>query len=206
MATKKPTPRARPSTSSARSTSRSTSRSSTSDSRPKKSASARSATSPRKATSKRSRKDQKVRTLTGVDAPPLPPVDASKQARETALLAAQAGLEKKALDVEILDVAGKIDYADLLVLMTGTSDRHVASLVQNIEEELKKHKIRAISVEGMTTANWVLVDFGDVVVHVFQEEAREVYDIGRLWMDASRIPVPTRVQEAPPSSRSVRPG
>jgi ribosome-associated protein len=158
----------------------------------------------KKAPSKRARKTEKKLQLTRMDGPPPRQVDASKAARETALLAAQAALEKKAIDVEILDVAGKIDYADLLVLMTGTSDRHVASLVQGIEEELKKHKIRALSVEGLPTANWVLADFGDVVVHVFQEDAREAYDIGRLWMDASRIPVPARAQETNPNS-SLRP-
>jgi ribosome-associated protein len=106
-----------------------------------------------------------------------------------------AGLEKKAQGVEIVDVAGRVDYADYLVLMTGTSDRHVASLVQSIEDELKKAKARAFSVEGMPEASWVLIDFGDVVVHVFQNETRSLYDIDGLWMDAGRVPVPGRVTD-----------
>ncbi|MCS6900204.1 MAG: ribosome silencing factor [Myxococcales bacterium] len=149
------------------------------------------------APSKRSRKTEKKLALTAVHLPPLEGRSASPQAREVALLAAQAGLDKKALDVEILDVCSHIDYADLLVLMTGTSDRHVASLVQGVEEELRqKKKLKALSVEGLPVANWVLVDFGDVVVHVFREAAREGYDISRLWRDASRIPIPTRVTSA----------
>lgn len=119
-------------------------------------------------------------------------VEGSKQARESALAAAAAGLEKKALDIEIIDVAGKVDYADYLVLMTGTSDRHVASIVQNVEQEAKKRKDEVLSVEGLPIGFWVLVDLGDVVVHVFQEDARGLYDLEGLWMDANRIPLPER--------------
>ncbi len=112
-------------------------------------------------------------------------------ARETALWIAAAALDKKALDLEIIDVSGRVDYADLIVLMTGTSDRHVASLVQGIEADLKEqHRTRPLAVEGMPHASWVLVDYGDVVVHVFQSESRALYDVGGLWMDARRLPVP----------------
>ncbi len=149
------------------------------------------------APSKRARKTEKKLALTAAEVAPLEARSASPQAREIALLAAQAALDKKALDVEILDVTSKIDYTDLLVLMSGTSDRHVASLVQGVEEELRqKKKLKALSVEGLPVANWVLVDFGDVVVHVFQEGVREGYDLGRLWQNASRIPIPTRATPA----------
>jgi ribosome-associated protein len=103
---------------------------------------------------------------------------------------AAAGLEKKALGLEILDVAGRVDYADFLVLMSGRSDRQVASLAQGIEEALRLKGKRALSTEGLPHANWVVMDFGDVVVHVFQEHARSTYDLDGLWMDARRIPVP----------------
>lgn len=115
-------------------------------------------------------------------------VDPAKVARERALQIAAAGLEKKASDVAIIDVYGKVDYADFLVLMTGTSDRHVASIVQGVEDDQRKHGERALSVEGLPIANWVLVDFADVVVHVFQEHARGTYDLDGLWMDATRVP------------------
>lgn len=118
-------------------------------------------------------------------------VGPSDEARELALAAASAGLEKKAVGVEILDVLGKVDYTDYLVLMTGRSDRHVDSIAQGIMEELdRKMGKRALSVEGLQAANWVLIDFGDIVVHVFQEEARETYDIAGLWLDAARLPLP----------------
>jgi ribosome-associated protein len=102
---------------------------------------------------------------------------------------AAAGLEKKAIGVEVLDVTGRVDYADYLVIMTGTSDRHVHSIAMGIEESLKRLKVSPLSVEGLQTASWVLMDFDDVVVHVFQEETRRLYDIEGLWMDASRVTV-----------------
>jgi ribosome-associated protein len=115
---------------------------------------------------------------------------AAQESRELALLIAEAALEKKAAAVEILDVAGKVDYADFLVLMTGRSNRHVDTLSREIEVACERKKRRALSVEGLSTAVWVLLDFGDVVVHVFQEHARGLYDIEGLWLDAKRLPVP----------------
>lgn len=103
---------------------------------------------------------------------------------------AAAALEKKAVGLEVLDVAGRVDYADFLVLMTGRSDRQVAALAQGIEEAIRRKGKRALSVEGLPHANWVVMDFGDVVVHVFQEGARSTYDLDGLWMDARRVPVP----------------
>ena len=115
---------------------------------------------------------------------------AADASRDLALVVATAALEKKALAVEILDVVGKVDYADFLVLMTGRSSRQVDALAQAIEEACAQKKKRALSVEGLPAAAWVLLDFGDVVVHIFQEEARGLYDIEGLWLDAARLPVP----------------
>lgn len=115
---------------------------------------------------------------------------ASDDARLLSIDIAIAALEKKAVGLEILDVAGKVDYADFLVLMTGRSDRQVVALAQGIEDELRKKGRRPISVEGLPHASWVLMDFGDVVVHVFQDDARGLYDLEGLWMDARRIPLP----------------
>jgi ribosome-associated protein len=107
-----------------------------------------------------------------------------------ALLAAAAGLAKKAENVAVLDVAGKVDYADFLVLMTGTSDRNVAAIAQGVEADLREKGARALALEGLPLAQWVLIDFVDVVVHVFQSEWREIYDLDGLWMDAKRLHVP----------------
>jgi ribosome-associated protein len=115
---------------------------------------------------------------------------ASDSARELAISIAAAALDKKAVGLEVLDVAGKVDYADFLVLMTGRSDRQVQALAQGIEAALRDKGRRPLSVEGLPHASWVLMDFGDVVVHVFQDDARSSYDLDGLWMDARRIPVP----------------
>jgi ribosome-associated protein len=104
-------------------------------------------------------------------------------------LAAKAGLEKKAVGIEIIDVTGKVDYADFLVLMTGQSDRHVATIARAVDEALARDGCHAISVEGMPRGHWVLIDFVDVVVHVFNEETRALYDLDGLWMDARRVPL-----------------
>jgi ribosome-associated protein len=117
----------------------------------------------------------------------------SEGAQRIAILAAEAGLDKKAGAVEIIDVTGKVDYADYLVLMTGQTDRHVAAIADSVDSSLSKHGFNAISMEGMPTGNWVLIDFVDVVVHVFHESTRSLYDLDGLWMDARRVPVPSGV-------------
>ena len=132
-------------------------------------------------------KRRPTRSSRPLSVPRLSDVDES---RRVALLAAQAGLEKKASGVEIVDVSGKVDYADYLVLMTGQSDRHVAAIAHSVDELLGRQGHPAMSVEGLPSANWVLIDLVDVVVHVFLEEARSLYDLDGLWMDARRIPVP----------------
>ena len=115
---------------------------------------------------------------------------ASDVARDVATAIAVAALDKKAVGLEIVDVSGKVDYADFLVIMTGRSDRQVQALAYGIEDALREKNIRPLAVEGLPHASWVLMDFGDVVVHVFQEETRSLYDIDGLWLDARRVPVP----------------
>jgi ribosome-associated protein len=114
----------------------------------------------------------------------------SQDAQRMAISAAEAGLDKKASEIEIIDVTGKVDYADYLVLMTGQSDRHVASIAEGVDAALSKLGWQAISVEGLPRAHWVLIDFVDIVVHVFASESRALYDIDGLWMDARRVRVP----------------
>lgn len=104
-----------------------------------------------------------------------------------AKVAAEAALGKKAEEVMILDVRGLTSYADYFVLATGTSDRQVKAIADAIEEDLKKAGHRSLGVEGYERGHWVLIDFGDVVAHVFYEETRNLYDIEGLWAEAPRI-------------------
>jgi ribosome-associated protein len=114
-----------------------------------------------------------------------PPED---RARVVALAIAEVGLENKALNVEIIDVRGKVDYSDYVVVMSGRSDRQVNALGRHIEEELQqKHKARCLGVEGMPSGTWLLMDYGDVVVHIFHEDTRGYYDLETLWIDAARV-------------------
>jgi ribosome-associated protein len=121
----------------------------------------------------------------------------SPDAQRMAIAAAQAALDKKASDVEIIDVTGKVDYADFLVLLTGGSDRHVGAIADAVDQSLAKLGYHAISIEGLPRADWVLIDFVDVVVHVFQESSRSLYDLDGLWMDARRVRLPEAPEATP---------
>lgn len=144
--------------------------------------------------------EEKARArVTGTHAPPGDEASSSapqrnsgsiERARRIALLAAEAGLEKKATNVQIIDVVGKVDYADYLVLMTGASDRNVAAIARGVDADLSRAGHRAVALEGLNLSRWVLIDLVDVVVHVFQDEWRSVYDMDGLWMDAARVPPP----------------
>lgn len=126
---------------------------------------------------------------------PAPPVDARRAAaveaaRTTALAVAASALERKANNVVILDVAGKVDYADFVVVMSGRSDRQVAAIANNVERDVKERTgARCLSVEGLPQANWVLMDFGDVIAHIFHEDTRGYYDLESLWIDAPRVSI-----------------
>ncbi|QQR92062.1 MAG: ribosome silencing factor [Myxococcales bacterium] len=98
------------------------------------------------------------------------------------------GIDKKAKDIEIIDVRGKVDYTDYIVLMSGSSDRQVNALARYIEEGSKKDLgTPCHGVEGLPKASWVLLDYGDVIVHIFHEHTRPYYDLETLWMDAKRV-------------------
>lgn len=108
--------------------------------------------------------------------------------RELAVRIAEAALDKKARRIEIIDVRGKVDYTDYVVVMSGRSDRQVAAIARGIEEDIKrKYGQRCVGVEGLPQANWVLLDFGDVVVHIFHQDTRGYYDLEALWLDAERV-------------------
>lgn len=106
-----------------------------------------------------------------------------------ALAVAGAALEHKALNVEIIDVRGKVDYSDYVVIMSGRSDRQVAALARNIEATLQEQGQRCLGVEGLPHASWLLMDYADVIVHIFHEDTRGYYDLETLWIDAARVSV-----------------
>jgi ribosome-associated protein len=110
----------------------------------------------------------------------------------------KAVLGKKALKVVALDVRELTSIADVFIICSGRSSRQVSAIADHIVRELRKQKIKPLSVEGAADGQWVLIDYGYVVIHVFLEAARQLYDLEGLWSDARRIPVP-----APARARSA---
>jgi ribosome-associated protein len=87
----------------------------------------------------------------------------------------------KGKEIVTLDVSQLSDVMDTLIIASGTSSRHARSLAENLVEETKKAGFRALGIEGLESGDWVLVDFGDTVVHVMQQEARNYYELEKLW-------------------------
>lgn len=99
----------------------------------------------------------------------------------------KAVLEKKAADIVVLDVRGLTSVADFFIVCSGRSNRQVAAIADFVERYLKKRGIKLLSVEGKNEGLWVLLDYGDVIIHVFYETVRKFYDLEGLWSDAKRI-------------------
>lgn len=104
-----------------------------------------------------------------------------------AVLAAQ---DRKALDLDVLDLKGICSFTDFFVICTGTSTRHTQAICDAIREQLDKSGIFPAHVEGYSRAEWILLDYLNFVVHIFSERARHFYDLERLWKNAKRLPVP----------------
>lgn len=106
-----------------------------------------------------------------------------------------AGIHQKALDIKALDMSTVSDVADYFVVMSGTSTRHVQGIVDRIKQFLERSDEFPISVSGYENAQWVLLDYGDVVIHVFLEEARHYYSVDELWHAASAVNWPLEIAE-----------
>jgi ribosome-associated protein len=106
---------------------------------------------------------------------------------EIAQLAAATAEEKKAQRVTILDIRGLSVIADYFVICHGNSQKQVQAIVTAIKEKMQEAKVPLRGIEGFAEARWVLMDLGDVVVHVFHKDEREFYDLERLWGDAREI-------------------
>jgi len=114
----------------------------------------------------------------------------SPDPRETALLCVRYALDKKAYDLVLMDVGQHTSLADFFLICTGRSDTQVQAIAQSIEENLAALGRKPRTVEGMRTGHWVLIDYGDVVVHIFLESVRDFYDLERLWARAPQVTLP----------------
>lgn len=110
-----------------------------------------------------------------------------KSGLELAQICAHAAIDAKAEDLVILDVKGISSFTDYFVIMSGRSTRHVQGLAEAIEKEMRSKRVSTSNAEGLQEGMWVLLDFGDVVVHIFYHEQRKFYDLESLWHDARPV-------------------
>ena len=116
---------------------------------------------------------------------------ATDMAKELARTAAQAASDRLATDITAIDVADNLVLTDAFVIASASNDRQMHAVVDNIEEQLlRRHQIKPIRREGTGENRWVLVDFGDITVHVFHEDDREYYGLDKLWGDCATIELP----------------
>jgi ribosome-associated protein len=112
------------------------------------------------------------------------------------LIAARAAEAKKALNVRVLDLRGVSSFTDFFVICSGSNGRQIQAIADEVGLQLKKAGEAPIGVEGYDTAEWVLEDYGDFIVHVFSEKARGFYDLERLWRQAKEVRLPDAVPQA----------
>ncbi len=109
-------------------------------------------------------------------------------------LAARCASDKKGVELKILDLRPIVSFTDFFLLVTGSNQRQVQAIADEISEQLKRqNRTRPNRIEGYTSAEWVLLDYGDFIVHVFDTDAREFYDLERLWRDAQQVELPADI-------------
>ena len=119
---------------------------------------------------------------------------------ERILTALHAASEKQALEIVILDLRDIATFTDYFLITSGANERQVQAISDEVVEKLKKSGTPAARVEGYRTAEWILMDYGDFVVHVFADKARRFYDLERLWRDGKRVELPAEFKNEPLSS------
>ena len=106
-------------------------------------------------------------------------------------LAVHSASDKKATDIVVLDLRQIASFAEFFIIASGANQRQVQAVADEIEMQLKKQlTTRPVRIEGYNSAEWLLMDYGDFIVHIFNKEAREFYDLERLWRDAGKIALP----------------
>lgn len=109
--------------------------------------------------------------------------------KEKAVYIASLAAEKKAEGIVALDIKKISSIADYIIICAGTSDRHVQAIAESIEQGLKKKNISPIGREGIRDGRWALIDYGDIVVHIFYEPVRDFYNLEGLWAEAPRLEI-----------------
>jgi ribosome-associated protein len=113
--------------------------------------------------------------------------------KDRAILCAAYALEKKAMEVRVLEVKGLSTLTDYLLIASGSSDRQVQAVAEAVRAGLKDdHATPPMAVEGMKEGRWVLIDYGDVMVHIFHKPVRDFYDLDGLWSEAAEVEIPEK--------------
>ncbi len=129
-------------------------------------------------------------TRSSTSTPAMAPQSADPS-RDKALACARAAIDKKAENTIVLDLSGISGFTDYFVIASGTSDRQVKAIADSIEHQMEALGYERLSNEGYADGRWILMDFGDVVAHVFVDALREYYDLENLWADAPRVKIPS---------------
>ena len=116
-------------------------------------------------------------------------VSAPVEPEEAVIIAARAAGDRKAADIALLDLREIASFTEFFLICTGTNPRQVQAISNAVEEELRKVRKRPLHIEGYSSAEWILLDYGDFIVHVFSSASRRFYDLERLWRDAKRIEI-----------------
>lgn len=106
---------------------------------------------------------------------------------ESVKISVEASRMKKAEDIVVLDLTGISSFTDFFIIMQGNSSRQNVAIYEGIEEELKALSIRPLSIEGKENAEWILMDYGEFIVHIFSPRAREYYSLEKLWGDGIKL-------------------
>ena len=112
-----------------------------------------------------------------------------REVLEQVKIAVAAADDKKALDILVLRLIAITEFTDYFIICTGNSTRQTQAIADAVTDKLKEVKLRPMHTEGFTTGEWILIDYGSFVVHIFTTEARRFYDLERLWRDAERIEI-----------------
>jgi ribosome-associated protein len=123
---------------------------------------------------------------------PANPADFDERIR----MALRAAADKKAIDLTVLDLRGVVTFTDFFIISTGTNKRQMQAISDEVVDQLKRQGSPAARVEGYQAAEWILIDYGDFIVHVFAEKARRFYDLEYLWREAKRLDISPQVLDS----------
>jgi ribosome-associated protein len=132
------------------------------------------------------------------------PDECVEELDERLCIALRAASDKKALDLVVLDLRELASFTDYFFITSGTNVRQVQAIADEVVEKLKKQGTRAERVEGYNAAEWILLDYGDFIVHVFEDKSRRFYDLERLWREAKRVELPAELKDQDAGGSSLR--